>query len=44
MESFGRRLENLREKNGYSKKEVSIKLGYSENTYGNYERGIEIQH
>ncbi|MFC4023538.1 helix-turn-helix domain-containing protein [Oceanobacillus longus] len=38
MDGFGRRLENLREKHGYSKKEISSKLGFHDNTYGQYER------
>lgn len=39
MNSFQRRLENLREKKGYSKKEISHKLGFTDNVYGSYERG-----
>src|SRR5699024_10790784 len=39
MEKFGLRLENLREKFGFTKKEVSIKLGFTPNVYGAYERG-----
>ncbi len=35
---FGKRLENLREKYSYSKKEMSIKLGFTPNVYGSYER------
>lgn len=38
MQGFGLRLENLREKYGYSKKEVSSKLGFTQNVYGSYER------
>ncbi|GAQ19570.1 HTH-type transcriptional regulator ImmR [Oceanobacillus picturae] len=38
MEGFGLRLENLREKAGYTQKEISFKLGFSKNTYGKYER------
>jgi|SRR5690625_750702 len=38
MVRFGWRLENLREKTGYSKKEISLKLGFSANVYGSYER------
>lgn len=38
MDQFGLRLENLREKYGYTKKEVSLKLGFSANVYGSYER------
>lgn len=38
MKGFGRRLENLREKTGYSKKEISFKLGFTANVYGAYER------
>ncbi|GIN69579.1 hypothetical protein J14TS2_00540 [Bacillus sp. J14TS2] len=39
MESFEQRLENLRDKKGYSKKEMSHKLGFTDNVYGSYERG-----
>lgn len=39
MDSFGRRLENLRESHGYTKKEVSLKIGFTANVYGAYERG-----
>lgn len=39
MNSFGQRLENLRESLGYTKKEVSLKLGFTANVYGSYERG-----
>ncbi|MFC2948133.1 helix-turn-helix domain-containing protein [Virgibacillus sediminis] len=35
---WGKRLEQLREQHGWTKKEVSYKLGFTENTYGNYER------
>ena len=38
MNNFGSRLENLREKTGYTKKEVSKLLGFSPNVYGSYER------
>jgi len=38
LEKFGLRLENLREQYGYTKKEVSFKLGFSANVYGSYER------
>lgn len=38
MEGLGLKLENLREKAGYTQKEMSYKLGYSENTFGKYER------
>lgn len=38
MKGFGLRLENLREKHGYSKVEISSKLGFSANVYGSYER------
>lgn len=38
MDKFGLRLENLREQYGYTKKEVSFKLGFSANVYGSYER------
>lgn len=38
MNSFGLRLENLREKCGYSKIDVSLKLGFTANVYGSYER------
>lgn len=39
MEQFGKRLENLREKKNLNKKDVSLKLGFSPNVYGSYERG-----
>lgn len=39
MDRFGWRLENLREKTGYTKKEISLKLGFTANVYGAYERG-----
>lgn len=39
MEGFGRRLENLREKAGYTKKDMSKELNFSANVYGEYERG-----
>lgn len=39
MEHFGERLENLREKKNLNKKDVSLKLGFSANVYGSYERG-----
>ena len=39
MESFGQRLENLRESLGYTKKDVSLKLDFTANVYGSYERG-----
>ncbi|NAP00227.1 helix-turn-helix domain-containing protein [Halomonas sp. MG34] len=38
VEGFGLRLENLREKAGYTQQEISFKLGYSQNTFGKYER------
>ncbi|WP_080873430.1 helix-turn-helix domain-containing protein [Oceanobacillus timonensis] len=38
MKGFGMRLENLRDKHGYSKVEISYKLGFSQNVYGSYER------
>lgn len=38
MEGFGRRLENLRDKAGYSKKDMSKKLNFTDNVYGKYER------
>jgi transcriptional regulator with XRE-family HTH domain len=38
VKGFGLRLENLREKYGYSKVEMSLKLGFSQNVYGAYER------
>lgn len=38
MKDFGLRLENLREKCGYMKYEVSEKLGFTANVYGSYER------
>lgn len=39
MDTFGLRLENLRENIGLTKRELSIKLGFSANVYGSYERG-----
>jgi len=39
VKGFEWRLENLRDKHGYTQKEVSRKLGFSENTYGQYESG-----
>ncbi|WP_130860449.1 helix-turn-helix domain-containing protein [Gracilibacillus phocaeensis] len=39
MQGFGLRLENLRDKHGYTKRELSIMLGFTENVYGSYERG-----
>lgn len=38
MSGFGLRLENLREKNGYTKKDISLMLGFTANVYGSYER------
>lgn len=38
MQGFGLRLENLRDKFGYSKRDVSIMLGFTANVYGSYER------
>lgn len=38
IDGFGLRLEGLREKAGYTKKEVSKKLNFSDNVYGEYER------
>lgn len=38
MENFGLHLENLRKKAGYSKVGVSLKLGFTANVYGSYER------
>lgn len=38
VKGFGSRLENLREKFGYSKKDISMKLGFTANVYGAYER------
>ncbi|MDQ0175377.1 helix-turn-helix domain-containing protein [Bacillus chungangensis] len=38
MEGFGQRLANLREKSGYSKKDISIMLGFTANVFGTYER------
>lgn len=35
---LGWRLENLRDQAEYSQKEISSKLGFSQNTYGQYER------
>lgn len=39
IDPFCLRLENLRETSGYTKKELSTKLGFSANVYGAYERG-----
>jgi len=39
LESFYKRLENLREKHNLTKKEVSLRLGFTPNVYGAYERG-----
>jgi|SRR5690625_2791353 len=39
MESFNKRLENLREKHNFTKKEISLRLGFTPNVYGAYERG-----
>ena len=39
IDPFCLRLENLRERSGYTKKELSQKLGFSANVYGAYERG-----
>lgn len=39
VNNFGKRLENLREEYGYTKKEVSYQLGFTANVYGSYERG-----
>lgn len=38
VNGLGLRLENLRDQVGYSQKEISSKLGFSNNTYGQYER------
>jgi len=38
MEGFGKRLENLRDTFGYSKRNLSRQLGFSANVYGAYER------
>lgn len=38
MQGFGLRLENLREQFGYSKRDVSLMLGFTPNVYGSYER------
>lgn len=38
VNGLGLRLENLRDQAGYSQKEISSKLGFSNNTYGQYER------
>ncbi|WP_042221787.1 helix-turn-helix domain-containing protein [Oceanobacillus manasiensis] len=38
MEGLGLKLENLREKAGYTQQEMSFKLGFSKNTFGKYER------
>lgn len=39
MNDFGKRLENLRDTSGYTKKEISFRLGFTANVYGSYERG-----
>lgn len=39
MDNFSKRLENLRDKHEYTKKEMSLKLGFTANVYGSYERG-----
>lgn len=39
MNNFGLRLESLREKYGYTKVDVSLKLWFTANVYGSYERG-----
>lgn len=39
MNGFGWRLENLREKSGYTKRDISLLLGFTANVYGSYERG-----
>src|SRR5690625_6088076 len=38
MKTFGLRLESLREKYGSTKKALSLKLGFTPNVYGSYER------
>lgn len=38
MQGLGLRLENLRDKFGYSKRDVSLMLGFTANVYGSYER------
>jgi len=38
MKDFGWRLENLRDKSGFTKREVSLLLGFTANVYGSYER------
>jgi|SRR5699024_429439 len=38
MKGFGWRLENLREKSGYTKRDISLLLGFTANVYGSYER------
>lgn len=38
VKGYGRRLENLRDKAGYSKLDMSRKLNFSDNVYGDYER------
>lgn len=38
MEGFGSRLAKLREASGLSKKEISLKLGFTANVFGTYER------
>lgn len=39
MDDFQWRLEKLREKAGYTQQELSLKLGYTKDVYGTYERG-----
>src|SRR5690625_8044936 len=39
MKAFNKKLENLREKHNLTKKEVSLRLGFTPNVYGAYERG-----
>lgn len=38
MEGFGLRLEKLRDEAGYTKRQMSQKLNFSMNVYGEYER------
>src|SRR5690606_24720000 len=38
MDGFGERLAKLREQSGYSKKDISLMLGFSPNVFGTYER------
>ncbi|MBY7144578.1 helix-turn-helix transcriptional regulator [Virgibacillus sp. NKC19-3] len=42
MEGYPKRLENLREKKDLTMREISRKFGFSEDTYGKWERGERI--